>query len=158
MNRMDDTSARSEALAFLKSHSAGVLATASLEGQPHASAVYYVCDDAFDIYFLTLLSSRKRAAIGANPRVAFTVGSQDVPQTLQIEGMASEMQHEDDLSAHVADLVKVLTSNSTYYAPITKLDPSTVVLMHIKPTWIRWADYTSPVNGSKNVFTEIPLA
>src|ERR1700690_225087 len=118
MRGMDQASARAAALAFLKSHSAGVLASATQEGQPHASAVYYVCDENFNIYFLTLLNSRKRAAMSANPRVAFTVGAQENPQTIQIEGIATELQHDDTLSTHVADLVKVLTSSSTYYAPI----------------------------------------
>jgi nitroimidazol reductase NimA-like FMN-containing flavoprotein (pyridoxamine 5'-phosphate oxidase superfamily) len=147
---------RSEMLAFLKSHAAGVLATASPEGKPHASAVYYAADDNFNLYFFTLLNSRKFAAIQGNPNVAFTVGTLDVPQTLQIEGVAIELRHEDEM-AHVSDLVRALTSNSTYYAPITRLNPSETVLVWIKPTWIRWADYTSPESGSKNIFTEIPV-
>ncbi len=154
---MDETPARSQALEFLKSHSAGVLATASLDGQPHGSAIYYVCDDNFNIYFFTLLNSRKRSAMSTNPKVAFTVGTQDVPQTLQMEGSVTELQQGDDLSAHVSDLVRVLTTNSIYYAPITQLDRSTVILMWIKPNWVRWADYAAFKSGNKNIFTEIPL-
>ncbi len=154
----DPQAKRAEALAFLKAHKAGVLASVSPEGKPHASAIYYVADDDFNIYFLTLFGSRKFAAMQANPSVAFVVGTLDVPQTLQLEGVVVEMRNSQDWSAHVADLVKVLTSNSVYYAPITKLDPSEVVLMWIQPKWLRWADYASPESGSKNVLTEIPLA
>ena len=155
---MDESAARTGALAFMKGHSAGVLATASLDGHPHASAVYYVCDDNFNIYFITLINSRKRAAMSENPQVAFTVGSQDMPQTVQVEGVAVELQNKDEMSEHVADLTKVLTSNRRYYAPITLLDPSTVILVWIKPTWIRWADYTSADSGSKKVLIEIQPA
>lgn len=154
----DDVQAkRAAALAFLKSHKAGVLATASAEGKPHASAIYYVADDDFNIYFFTLFNSRKFSAMQANPSVAFVVGTLDAPQTLQMEGVVVEMRNDQDKMAHVADLVKVLTSNSVYYAPITQLDPSETVLMWIQPKWVRWADYTSPESGSKNVLTEIPV-
>jgi nitroimidazol reductase NimA-like FMN-containing flavoprotein (pyridoxamine 5'-phosphate oxidase superfamily) len=149
--------ASAEALAFLRAHKAGVVATLSREGHPHASAVYYVCDDKFSIYFLTLASSRKYAAALANPWAAFVVGTQDIPQTLQIEGPISEVRPGDEARHQVAELMKVLTSNSTYYAPITKLDPADTVLMWIQPKWIRWADYSSPLSGNKNIFTEIPV-
>lgn len=84
----DVATARAEALAFLKAHKAGVLSTISREGKAQGSAVYYVCDEDFNIYFLTLFSSRKFESLKANPYVAFTVGTQDVPQTVQIEGVA----------------------------------------------------------------------
>ncbi|MBM3261382.1 hypothetical protein FJY93_03100 [Candidatus Kaiserbacteria bacterium] len=150
--------ASAEALAFLKAHKAGVLATVSREGKPHASAVYYTCDDKFNIYFLTLASSRKYAAASANPSAAFVIGTQEIPQTLQIEGSISEVRRPEGLEEREAQLIDILTSNGTYYAPITKLDPSDTVLMWLQPKWIRWADYTSPLNGNKNIFTEIPVA
>ncbi|MBI2030105.1 pyridoxamine 5'-phosphate oxidase family protein [Candidatus Kaiserbacteria bacterium] len=152
----DMEKASAEALAFLKAHKAGVLATVSREGRPHASAVYYTCDDKFNIYFLTLASSRKYAAASANPWGAFVIGTQDIPQTLQIEGPLSEVHRKEDAENPAAKLIDVLTSNGTYYAPITKLDPADTVLMWLQPKWIRWADYTSPLNGDKNIFTEIP--
>lgn len=147
---------RAEALAFLKAHSAGVLSTVSTDGKAHGSAVYYVADENFNIYFLTLKTSRKFANLSANPSVAFTVGRQDVPQTLQLEGVATALQHPEDIGAHAGDLLKVLTSNSTYYAPLTKLDNDATAIVWIQPKWIRWADYTSPATGSKNVLIEIP--
>lgn len=149
--------ARADALAFLKSHKAGVLATVGADGAPHASAIYYVTDDDFNLYFLTLFSSRKYEAIRANPAVAFTVGTSDVPQTLQIEGVAAELSHEEEKRAHISDLVKVLTSNSQYYAPITKLDPSEVVMIWVQPKWVRWADFSSVESGTEKVLVEIPL-
>lgn len=151
-------SARADALSFLKSHKAGVLATAGADGAPHASAIYYVADDDFNLYFITLFSSRKYEAIRANPAVAFTVGTLDVPQTLQIEGVASELSHEDEKKEHISDLVKVLTSNSQYYAPVTKFDPSEVVMIWIQPKWVRWGDFSSVESGTDKVLTEIPLS
>jgi nitroimidazol reductase NimA-like FMN-containing flavoprotein (pyridoxamine 5'-phosphate oxidase superfamily) len=147
---------RETALQFLKAHTAGVLATVQ-DGKPHASAVYYVADENFNIYFLTLLSSRKFQSLKGNPSVAFVVGAQDVPQTLQIEGTATELTHDDDKQAHIAELTQALTSNPHYYAPLTQLDQSDVVMVWIKPSWVRWGDYAAAQSGTANVLTEIPL-
>lgn len=157
MEKEQKTGARAAALEFLRQHKAGVLATVSPEGQPHASAVYYICDEKFNIYFLTLISSRKYAAIKANPKVAFVVGAQDVPQTVQLEGEAEELLFEGEKKELVSNLTKVLTSNTHYYAPVTQLDKAEVVLMWIKPHWVRWADYAAFKEGNENVWTEIAV-
>jgi len=152
---MSDTS-RSDALAFLKKHSAGVLSTVSTDGKAHGSAIYYVVDDDFNVYLITLKTSRKFGNLSANPFVALTVGTQDVPQTVQLEGVASMLRHPEEISAHAADLLKVLTSNSTYYAPLTKLGDADTAIVWIQPKLIRWADYASPDTGPTNVLIEIP--
>lgn len=148
---------RAAALSFLKSHQAGVLSSVTPEGGAHGSAVFYVADESFNIFFLTLKTSRKFANLQAHPRVAFTVGRQDVPQTLQLEGDASVLQHPEDIGEHAADLMKVLTSNTRYYAPLTKLDTDATAIVWIKPKSVRWADYTTAAEGTQNVIRDIPL-
>lgn len=145
------------ALEFMKEHQAGVLATVDADGQPHASAVYYLCDDDFNIYFLTPLNTRKSVSIKKNPKVAFVVGRQDAPQTVQLEGVAQEIQYEEEKTKKVSDLVGVLMGASKFYPPITKLDKAEIVLYWIQPKWVRWADYTMVADGSENVWKEIPL-
>ncbi len=151
------TDARTQALEFLKGHTAGVLATVSRDGSPHASAVFYVADDSFNIYFLTKMDSRKYTAISAHPQVAFTVGRLDVPQTLQIEGVASEIQDKGEITQRAPELMKTLEENNPQYIPLAKMD-STVVLMWIQPKWVRWGDFSAAGGGNASVFTEIPLA
>ncbi len=149
---------KNEALAFLKAHSAGVLSTAGKGDKPHGSAIYYVADDAFNIYFMTLFASRKYQALRENPAAAFTIGTLDTPQTLQIEGTVTELTHEEEKTEHISQLIDVLMSSSTHYAPITKLDRSEVVIMWLKPTWVRWSDYSSGETGTAQVQHEIPLS
>lgn len=149
--------ARTAALAFLKAHQAGVLSTVTSDGNPHGSAVYYVADENFNIYFVTLKTSGKFANLQAHPTVAFTIGRQDVPQTIQIAGVASVLQHAEDIGAHAADLMKALTSNSRYYAPLTKLDNDPTAIIWIQPKSIRWADYTTNASGTENVIIDIPV-
>jgi len=154
---MDIGIARKAALEFLKAHTAGVVATVSREGVPHASAVYYISDDTFSLYFITLRSSRKYAAIQANPRVAFVVVDTATPRTLQVEGMAAELRDEESVNAHMPGLLAALTSNSRYYAPITKLDFAATAVVWVQAKWVRWGDYASIESGTAHVLTEIPL-
>ena len=155
---MSDTeAARAEALAFLKANKSGVLSTISRDGKPQGSAIYYVCDDNFNIYFLTLASSRKFEALKANPCVAFTVGTQDVPQTVQLEGVAVELQNEDDINAHYPDLLNVLMSNTVYSAPVTQLGKSDAVVTWIQPKWIRWGNYGPRTDYKSSPLVEIPV-
>lgn len=153
----DISVARADALAFLKGNRAGVIATVSAEGKPHASVVYYVTDDNFNIYFITKIDSRKYRSIKANPSIAFTVGQLDTPRTLQIEGVAVEMLGEEDKKAHVPDIMDMLSKNNPSYLPIAKMD-SEVVLMWVEPKWIRWADFSVPEIGNEHMFVEIPLS
>ena len=151
----DRENKRAAAFEFLKAHRAGVLATADPDGKPHASVVYYTSDDTFSVYFITLASSRKYRALKANPWAAFVVGTLDVPQTLQIEGPVVELRQGEDAGKHLPELMENLTSNATYFAPITKMDPADIVVMWLEAKWIRWADYAQPLSGNENVFTEL---
>lgn len=101
------------------------------------------------------MSSRKYAALSANPWAAFVIGDQKVPQTLQIEGPVVELKGSDEMGKHLPELVQRLTSNATYFAPITKMNPSSIVVMWLQGKWIRWADYASPESGSEHVLTQL---
>ena len=153
---MTNDEVREVALEFLKKNKVGVLATISPEGGPHASLIYYVCDDSFNIYFSTLESTRKFDAISHNPRAAFTVATVDIPQTLQIEGDASEITGEEKIKDKLSNLIEILESNNTYYWPITKMGALRVVLMKLTPTWVRWGNFA--LQQEEDVFNSITIA
>lgn len=154
---MDEHSARSDALAFLTRNRTAVLATAGHDNLPHASAIHYSADGDFNIYFLTLPSSRKYAALKAHPQVALTIMREDVPQTLQIEGMAEDITLSLEMQEKKDAVVKALEANPFFFPPITKLDYETPAVIWVKPTWIRWADYAFAKYGTDHVFKEIKL-
>lgn len=151
----DTAAARRDALSFLKNHKVGVLASVSAEGKPQASTVFYVTDDNFNIYILTLVNTRKYKAIDAHPEVAFTVYTPQVPQTLQLEGMATDLMNDPEAPKKKDELFAALNSNPWFYAPITKLDPAESAIIWIRPTWVRWADYAFAPQGSDQVFKQI---
>lgn len=152
------TQDRADALAFLQRHSTGVLATAGHDNVPHASAIHYYADDSFNVYFLTLPSSRKYQSLKAHPQVSFTVIREDVPQTVQMEGMAQDISLDRDATAIREKVVAAINRNPFFYPPIAKLDPEHAVLVWIKPTWIRWSDFAFAENGTDRVFKEISIA
>ncbi len=146
-----------DALAFLKRNKTGVLATMAGDYNLHASMVYYTADDDFNIYILTQIDSRKYKALQQHPQVAFTISSSEIPQTLQIEGMAMDISLDEEEGKKRDELFDILNSNPQFYAPITKLDPSELVMVWIRPTWIRWADYAFEQVGNRHTFKEIPV-
>lgn len=152
-----DTDSSKDALAFLKRHRTGFLATAGHDNKPHLSAVHYVCDDKFNIYFMTLRTSKKFEALSAHSEVAFTIATEDVPQTLQIEGKAMDISSSNESGSKKDELFEVLNKNPNFYPPISKMDTADTAIVWIQPTWIRWADYAFAQDGNENVFREIKL-
>jgi uncharacterized pyridoxamine 5'-phosphate oxidase family protein len=149
--------ARQDALAFLKEHRTGVLATMSRDYKPHASAVHYTADDTFNVYIMTRTNSRKFDALSAHPHVAFTVAVDDVPQTLQIEGTAANISLTDEADVKKAELFKIHGKNRLFYAPIFKMDTHETAIIWIQPRWIRWSDYAFAEHGDEHVFQEIAV-
>lgn len=149
--------ARKDALSFLTNHKTGVLSTVSGQGHALGSMVYYVADEQFNVYILTLATSRKFGAIEEHPQVAFTVANPDIPQTLQLEGIGMDISLDEEGNQKRQELLEVLSSNPWFYGPPAKLDPAQMVVVWIRPTWVRWADYAFAPAGTEHVLKEIPL-
>jgi len=149
----DADRARMDALSFLRRYKTGVLATLSPEGTVRSRLLYYVCDGNLNIFFCTLSDTRKYADLSAHTQASFTVSTEDVPQTIQIEGVVSELTDGQKMMEGISSIIDTLMSNDTFYWPVLKLQPGKVVIMQLKPTWIRWADYAFAEGG--NIFTEI---
>lgn len=154
---MSEDKARQDALAFLKRHRTGVLATAGHDNVPHASVVHYTSDDKFNIYIMTLTNSRKYEALKAHPQVAFTIFTEDTPQTLQIEGMATDISESEEAGSKKDELFEILNKNPFFSPPITKLDIHDTAIVWIQPKWIRWADYAFAEDGTDRVLKEIEI-
>ena|SRR3989338_1331121 len=148
---------RKRALAFLTGHKTGVLSTVSEEGNPQSRMVYYTADSDFNIYFLTLADTRKFGSLTSHPPVAFTVSNEGIPQTIQIEGVAMDITLDEAVSKKRDELFKILNSNPWFPAPTEKLGPGAQVVVWIKPTWIRWADYAYAPEGPDRVYKIIPV-
>lgn len=151
---MDTNAKKQDALAFLTSHRIGTLATLAPGGTPRARPVYYVCDDAFRIYFLTLSNTRKVADLAHDAHAAFTVFTEDVPQMIQIEGTAEDLTNDAVIDPVVRALLDALMSNATYHAPLTRFDPGKVTFYGITPSAVHWGDFTHG-HGTTDVLADL---
>jgi general stress protein 26 len=145
---------RDEALSFLVNHDAGVLATVSRDGQPGARIVYYTCDDFFNVYFMTLKTTRKVADLAANGRAAFVVADQEVPKSIQLEGNVADLTDTATVDPLLTDFVHRLMAHEQYGIPLSHLDASEIKFYKLTPSWIRWGDFTFG-QGTDTVFTKI---
>lgn len=145
---------REEALAFLKTHEAGVLATIAEAGTPRARLVYYTCDDDFTIYFLTLKSTRKANDLSTHKEVAFVVSDMEPPKTLQVEGKAEDLTKTAVNDELLTTFIRRLMSHTTFGIPLERLDADVITFYRVTPSWIRWGDFTFG-QGTKHVLTEI---
>lgn len=87
--------------------------------------------------------------------MAFVASDDQVPQTVQAEGIIEEVPPEIQDMKILANLTEIITSNATYPAPITKLGDSGIVLMKITPAWLRFSDFAFGRHESDTVFFEI---
>lgn len=148
----DDTKAA--ALQFLQERSLGVLATLSPTGTPRARTVYYATDASLSIYFCTLTHTRKIEDIAHDAHGAFVVSDDTSPKTLQIEGTIEDLTETATITPVVQTLIATFMKHGTDFAPLTHLDPGTIVFYKLTPTWIRFGDFTDGF-GAQKTFTEL---
>ena len=155
--KKDNEGKREEALSFLVDHDAGVLATCSRANVAHARMVYYTCDDAFNVYFITLKNTRKVADLAANPQAAFVVSEMEIPRTIQIEGKVEDLTNSATIDPLLSDFVHRLMSHEKYGIPLSHFDASELKFYKLTPDWVRWGDFTFG-QGTDKVLTEIDTA
>jgi general stress protein 26 len=152
--KQDIEGKRDDALSFLVNHDAGVLATLSPADETHARLVYYTCDDAFNVYFLTLRNTRKVSDLASNPQAAFVVSEIGELRTIQIEGIVEDLTESAIIDPLLTGFVHRLMSHTKYGIPLTRLDGSELKFYKLTPSWVRWGDFTFG-QGTDNVLTEI---
>jgi general stress protein 26 len=146
---------REEALSFLVNHDSGVLSTVSKEGKPRSRMVYYTCDDSFNIFFITLESTRKVADLKANPYASFIIAETDMPRTLQVEGTIHDVTDTETMNPMITSFIRSLSSPERKHGiPLEHLNAATIKLYRINPSWLRWGDFTF-ARGEDKVFTLI---
>lgn len=135
--------AKEEALRFLMSQKGGVVSTMSDYG-PESAFVFYDADEDFSIYFVTILNSRKHLNIQRNNNVSFVVSTITPPQTVQIQGVAVEVEDKEVLKNALANYIDIATYQMKNSPPLTKMDiDSGMIVYKIEPNWVNWSDYSS---------------
>jgi general stress protein 26 len=139
--------ATKEAMEFLKRHTVGVLATATLDGQPFASPVYYAVQPDFSIYFLTSHHTQKFKNLVLNPRVAFCFGTGPEYTVVNIHGAArvTNAQEREEGMKYINELVNAPMTTWPIVA-IHALETGGIALYKITPERISYLNLTSKDN------------
>ncbi len=130
----------------------GVISTASIDGKPESAVVYFSSDDNLNIYFTTRSDNRKYKNISANPRVSFVIFSENPPETIQIEGIATAITDPDEQAALFSETVARAAKNNAV-PPIDKISESEIMFIRIAATWARLGNFEIEKNG--DIFTEV---
>lgn len=125
--------------AFLKAQSTLALATIDADGYPQSAPLFYVSDDALNLYWLSSSSSRHSLNLTANPQVAATIYPTAWHWTeirgLQMEGAASSITDENTRRDILERYQQKFDLPSGFE---TVMGES--VLYVLRPNWLRWLD------------------
>jgi uncharacterized pyridoxamine 5'-phosphate oxidase family protein len=135
---MEKEQARKQALAFLKNNIVAVVATVGIDGVPEAATVHYVIDNNFTLYFYTKSNSRKAKNLQNNTQVAI-VGTENIPMTVQLDGVAS-MMYENEETATIIDRLAKVSSKGYFPPPINSLAGDAISVYKIEPKYLQWLD------------------
>jgi uncharacterized protein YhbP (UPF0306 family) len=124
---------------FLETQSTLALATIGADGHPQIAPLFYVSDEALNLYWLSSSASRHSLNLMAREKVAATIYPVAWHWTeirgLQIEGVAYPV---DDASTRQDMLNRYYQKFDLPPGFETIIADS--VLYALKPTWIRWLD------------------
>jgi nitroimidazol reductase NimA-like FMN-containing flavoprotein (pyridoxamine 5'-phosphate oxidase superfamily) len=110
---------RAHALEFIKSHHTMVLSTVSSSGQPHAATMYYVADDDFNLYFITVSTSKKAENLRANSSTAFVIGAG--PEIVTVQGGGSAVPLDEHQALVFYGLIENIALKSPWQWPLLML-------------------------------------
>src|SRR3989344_4339838 len=132
----------------------GVISTVGEENKPESAFVTFAFDDNLNIYFVTRDASRKYKNILENKNVAFAIATENPPQTLQIEGVAS-VHNDTEEQKHLFQELVGLASAKHFSAPISQQPMGGLQFIKISPSWIRFGNFEVRKHG--DTFQEVKL-
>jgi len=131
-------------LNFLRKQNSAVLATIKTGNVAHAATIYFYTEDDLRFYFLTKNSTMKFTNIKENHSVALVISDPDNLETVQVEGIAREVDYAKEYSQTMEKFTQKLESRGKEWEkiPLNHIqNKGYYVFVQITPTWIRWTDY-----------------
>lgn len=125
-------------LDFLRAHRLAVQASVSETVAPQAAVVGFAINDQFEIIFDTLAATRKAQNLRQNPKIALVIGGllTGDERTVQYEGLADEPS-----GPELEPLTQVYYT--AYPDGPSRLNWPGLIYIRVRPTWLRYSDYTS---------------
>jgi len=129
---------KAELLAFLRTQTLAVEASAGAGGSVQAALVGVAFTDALELVFDTLDTTRKAQNLRRSPNVAFVIGGwrNGDERTVQYEGVA------DEPSGDELERVRQVYYSAWPDGP-SRSSWAGLIYVRVRPTWIRYSDFTS---------------
>jgi len=126
---------------FLKHHHMGILSTVTEGGKPWGSAIFFVVDEDFNIFFVTRMETFKYQNLEKNPYAALTVADEVKQTTAQLVGKVSRLPAREYM-----ELFKKLTAIqpkdiSNWEPPLMKVHEGDYIPLRLTPSKLQYADF-----------------
>jgi general stress protein 26 len=152
------SASRENLLDFLKHNTAGVLATASNLGKPHAATVYVTFDQELNIYFVTRKGTQKSRNLQANSQAALAIYNATSQTTLQAEGTAIEVTNQQKMQWVFNDIWRIATQTAPNSPPpqTQLIGAGDYVAYQLSAPSLRLATYAQPNAAPEHIFDVVP--
>ena len=128
---------RDKLLTFMRQELYAVQASVSVLGAPQAAIVGIVVSDTFEVFFDTLVSSRKTINLRQNSAAALVIGpaASGSEHTVQLEGTADE-----PMGAELDRLLELYFARFPDGRDRQKWPG--IAYWRVTPTWLRYSDFS----------------
>ena len=124
--------------AFIAKHTLAVVSTTKPDKTPASAVVGFISNTELELLYDPLNTSRKYKYLLENPHISVVIGW-DFEQTLQYEGTA-ELVTKEDAPALFETYFDTFPEGFERHK---RLD--NIVYFRVKPKWVRFAEYHTPV-------------
>ena len=133
----------------------GILSTVTPDGKPWGSAVYFVADEDFNIFFVTRAETLKYDNLEKNPVAALTIADEENQTTVQMVGEISRVPVEDYMDIVFTKLAAVRPKDDINWAPpIQKIHEGDYMPLKITPSKLQYANYKERSNDIDHEYIE----
>ena len=130
---------------FLKNNPVAVLSTATKQGHPHGTVIYFYISPSFEIFFITKDHTHKYKNILQNNTVMLIVFDAKSQTVCQIEGGTSRVASKSDFNEIFTQIVKKSMQKSIAgELPISKINAGDYIALKIHPDTIKFSVFARP--------------
>ena len=109
--------------------------------QPESALIAFTQTDKLEIIFETFINTRKWDNLRQNPHISLVIGWDTKRHlTVQYEGAATPAENDEQTEAYIQTFLAKDTPCTEKF-----LRDNRVRLFKVKPTWIRYSDYTEGI-------------
>lgn len=120
----------------------GILSTVNEHGTPWGSAIYFVADDDFKLYFVTRVNTLKFQNIDARPKAALTVADGTSQITVQLVGNVSRVPVKQYFDVIFGKLAAIHPEgDNSWSPPVEKVHAGDYIPLCLTPKELQYADY-----------------